>query len=196
MKNTLKFYRLAMMLVLSASFAFTSCSNDDDSDEPIVRCESPTVEAYVTETSATEATVYTATVIDATPAEVWSVLTDFDNMPNWSSNTLQGIDGELVNGAAIVAHFIVDTNGTILPVPHTLIYEEGKSFGWADPIIGFDGLTDNHMYVVEACGNKTLFKQTDTFTGTNANLTPAALANSIMPLYELFNAELKAEVEK
>lgn len=41
--------------------------------------------------------VYTEIIIDATPEEVWSVLTDFDQMSSWSSS-LQTITGIFENG--------------------------------------------------------------------------------------------------
>lgn len=170
---------------------FTSCQKDDET--PIVLCSGVQMQSYHTVVNDTTTSVYTDIVIDATSSEVWNVLRDFSNMPNWST-TLQGISGDISNGGSVVATYLFDT--LTFDAPHTLIYDEGQEFGWSDESNTYPGITDNHLFKVEACGDQTRFIQSDQFVGSNVNITTLSLAQLIQSQYEIFNAELKAEVEK
>ena len=83
----MKLRKLFFPLLTGIIITFSSCSNDDD--EMNVTCTpdtSLTIEtAFTEEISATHATVYTDIVINASASEVWEVVTNFENMPNWSS---------------------------------------------------------------------------------------------------------------
>ena len=104
------------------------------------------------------------------------------------------MEGEIFDGGSVNALF--DLGQGIVPFPHTLIYEDGVRYGWSDPVLGVAGLFDNHFYTVEAISEcQTRFIQTDAFQGSNPDITPIGLAAQIMPVYQLFNQQLKAEVE-
>lgn len=136
---------------------------------------------------------YTDIAIQATPEQVWEVLTDFGAMPTWSSS-LQRIEGKLSDGASVVVTFTIF--GMTFELDHTLIYVQGERYGWADPVAGYDGVTDHHLYIVgETDGNRTLFIQQDTYTGTSDAATARQLAEATAPVYTAFNRELRAEVE-
>lgn len=136
---------------------------------------------------------YTDIVIEATPEQVWEVLTDFETMPMWSSS-LQEIEGPLADGASVVVTFIIFD--MTFELDHTLIYADGEYFGWADPVFGYEGISDHHLYIVgETDGTHTLFIQEDTFTGTSEAATAQDLAQTVAPIYTAFNRELEAEVE-
>lgn len=160
-------------------------------------CDATMMSGDIAQLSATHATVNTSVLIDAAPVDVWAALTDFDNMATWSTGTLQGMTGDIQDGGSVVITFIfgVDENGEPISneIPHTLIYEEGRKFGWSDPFpddIG--GGRDNHVYRVEACGDKTLFVQSDEVVD---NPYAANFVTQLLPMYLTFNAELKAAVE-
>ncbi len=160
-------------------------------------CDATLMQGSITQRSAIHATVDTSVLIDASPTEVWATLTDFEAMAGWSSGTLQGMTGEIKDGGSVTITFIFGTteNGepNVMEIPHTLIYQDGRSFGWSDPFpdeIG--GGHDNHIYRVEACGNQTLFVQSDEVVG---NPYAANFVTQLLPMYQTFNTELKAEVE-
>ncbi len=160
-------------------------------------CDATLMHGNIAQISATHATVDTSVLIDATPAEVWAILTDFEAMAGWSSGTLQGMTGNLEDGGQVTIIFIFGTTEdgqpNIMTIPHTLIYEEGSVIGWSDPFpedIG--GGHDNHLYRVEPCGDQTLFVQSDEVVG---NPYAANFVAQLLPMYQAFNAELKAEVE-
>lgn len=109
-------------------------------------------------------------LINATAIDVRETLTDFDNMASWSTGTLQGMTGDIQDGGSVIITFIfgTDENGepNLMEIPHTLIYDEGGPFGWSDPFPEDNGGGhDNHLYLVDACGDQTLFIQSDEIVG-------------------------------
>ncbi|MCY4195257.1 MAG: SRPBCC domain-containing protein [bacterium] len=138
--------------------------------------------------------VYSDIVIEATPEQVWEVLTDFDSMPDWSSS-LQGVVGDLSEGGQATAIYL--NEGVAQEFPHILSWEEGRSFSWSDPIVFAPGIVDHHRFVVDSTdGSATLFVQTDQLTGDDAALPASVLAELLRGAYAQFNQELKAEVER
>jgi len=138
--------------------------------------------------------VYSDIVIEATPEQVWEVLTDFDAMPNWSSS-LQGVVGDLSDGGQATAIYL--NEGVPQEFPHILTWEEGRLFSWSDPLVFAPGIVDHHRFIVDRTdGSATLFVQTDQLTGDDANFPAPALAGFLTGLYAQFNQELKAEVER
>ena len=180
------------LFFLGVVLFFSSCSDDDDICVPDLTLRVDSSE--VTMIAADHYAVYTEVIINASAEETWEVLTDFANMPNWSS-TFQGLSGDIRDGGQVVANFLVQ--GDLLGFPHTLRFIDGVEFGWSDPIIGFDGIVDNHIYRVEAISDcQSRFIQTDEFRGSNPNVTLGDFAGLTIQSYQLFNQELKAEVEQ
>lgn len=139
--------------------------------------------------------VYTEVLIDAPPEKVWEVLTDFDRLSEWSNN-LVGLEGDFRDGGQIMVSFKAG------PVTQKLqrevkFFEEGRSFGWSDPL--FSGLSDRHIYQVNATDDgKTLFVQTDHVKGAHVHIgyhIGHQLAMGMMHAYVEFNRRLKARVE-
>lgn len=160
-------------------------------------CDATLMSGHMAQLSATHATVYTSVLINADAAEVWEVLTDFDTMSAWSTGTLQGMTGDIQDGGSVMITFIfgVDDSGApnAMQIPHTLIYEESEMFGWSDPFSeDIGGGHDNHIYQVQACGNQTLFVQSDEVVD---NPYAANFVSQLLPMYQAFNAELRAAVE-
>ena len=139
----------------------------------------------------------TEIVIDAPPAEVWAVLTDFENMPKWSSS-FQGLTGDFRNGGKVVARFRAGGDGNVREFPHVLTLKEGVSFQWSDPFAAAPTIRDNHTYMVEPFGDgQTRFTQVDEFTGApSGQLTTLAAANATRESYITFNRELRNEVNR
>jgi len=194
MFKKIKFSTPLVVLLVITNFLFISCSKDDIACKPDLTLQVET--ANTTEVSFTQANVYTDIIINAPAGKVWSVLRNFDNMPNWSSS-LQGITGNISNGGSVVVKFDLG-NGQVADISHSsFIYQEGVLFGWSDEVTIFPGIVDNHRYRVEAISDcQTRFIQTDEFIGTTAGTTPIAIADQVIGVYKTFNLELKAEVEK
>ena len=182
-----------VIALFATIFTFQSCSDDD------CEIELSGSTSEVTQISENHHSVYTDIIIDASTDDVWEVLTDFDNMPNWSTS-FQGLSGNIEDGEQVIATFLLaDSTGTLIAVdfPHTLSYNEGVQFSWSDPIPVFPGIRDNHHYMVEEISEcQTRFVQTDEFQGTDPLINTEAIAHSSEADYNQFNTELKTEVEK
>lgn len=190
MLSNIKFNKLLVIGTMSMSVFFISCSVCKINTKLQVETTN------TTEVSNTQANIYTDIVINAPANKVWAILTDFNNMPNWSS-TIKGLSGDIRNGGNVIVKVAL-ANGQIIDVPRSpLIYKDGILFGWSGEIKRFTGLSDNHKYKVEAISRcQTRFIQTEEFAGANPDITPIALANLSIERYKLFNQELKKEVEK
>lgn len=137
--------------------------------------------------------VYTEEIINAPVDKVWNELTNFKDMPSWSKS-LQSIDGEMKKDSDVTVKFI-DNTGSVNTYHHKLInYEQGKSFGWSDPFL--PGLTDNHIYKLEALeNNKTKLIQVDEANGFSSLFLGKIAANFMLRTYTEFNKTLKDRVE-
>ncbi|MDO5608769.1 MAG: SRPBCC family protein [Capnocytophaga sp.] len=138
---------------------------------------------------------YSDIIINAPAELVWQIVSDFENMKNWSS-TLVNITGELKDKGKVQSHFSFD--GRIWLADHTFTYKEGEYFGWSDPLTDdFQGNQDNHLFKVEAISeNQSRFVQTDEFTGENASKHSLTLARVAFDSYPKFNRELAEAVMK
>lgn len=150
----------------------------------------------INEISSLKTTIYTEIVINSPAKKVWETLMDFDKMPNWST-TIKGIYGEIQHGGSVIIKVDIG-NGQIIDVPRSpLIYKNGEFFGWSGEIKRLTGISDHHIYKVEAISKcQTRFIQTEEFTGSNPNITTSTLANQVIERYKTFNNELKKEVER
>ena len=139
--------------------------------------------------------VFTEIEINATPEQVWNVLTDWDKLKDWSSSFI-GISTErLVKGEVFVSYFKSPITGKAIEFEHICTdYEEGRKFGWSGDIIG--KTQDHHIYSVEPTQNgTTLFKQEDGLHGPHSRLLNFLAEHQMMSMYKKFNQELKERVE-
>lgn len=136
--------------------------------------------------------IYTEIIINAPQDRVWSVLTDFDQMPDWSK-TLQKVDGELTNGTQTAVDYIF--KGKLRHIKHSMVaFEEGAQFGWSDTLIPFS--KDYHIYRVESLPDgRSRFIQKDEVKGITAFLISKMLMKEMIDTYPVFNESLKLVAE-
>jgi len=140
-------------------------------------------------------TVFTEIEIDATPEQVWSVLTDWNKLKEWSSTFIGISVSKPVKGERIVSYFKNPVTGKTIELEHVCTdYEEGKKFGWSGDIIGT--IKDHHVYSLEPTQNgTTLFKQEDGLHGPHSKFFNFLAEHKMTALYKRFNKELKMRVE-
>ena len=142
--------------------------------------------------------VHTEIIIDAPAAEVWAVLTDWDEPLAWSTGFL-GVFGDIADGAPATVLYASPEGGTLELPRASLIYVEGVEFGWSEESPPpFNGFIDRHIYRVEPLSTtQTRFVQSDNYRviGPNEVFTSQSLAEALLPTYQQFNQELKAAVE-
>lgn len=180
-----------LALAVSTSFipALTNACEIDQS----VPLESYSTTVHTTDHHA----VYTEININASAEKVWSVLMDFETMPEWSP-ALQGIVGDLADGSAVTVLYKVGDR--VAEIPHVISFKDGTSFGWAEELKGpAPGIFDNHLYKVEAISEcQTRFIQSDAFKGVSTEQperTTAFFAERVLGSYRSFNTALKKQVE-
>ena len=136
--------------------------------------------------------VRTSIEIDAPHDVVWSVLTDFSSMPEWSSS-FQGLEGDFRDGGRVTARFRM--MGFEQRFDHELkFFEDGVQFGWSDPLGA--GFTDRHVYRVEPLLNgRARLVQSDEPHGPSVRVFGGVIGRQTVAAYQVFNRELKARAE-
>ncbi|MEM7332402.1 MAG: SRPBCC domain-containing protein [Chloroflexota bacterium] len=148
----------------------------------------------VQETASDTLYIHTEVEIDAPPERVWSILTDWKNLTEWS-NSLVNLKGDFQRGGEVVVTVKVGIGNVTRDLKHKLIeFEDGRTFGWSDPFM--PGMTDHHIYLVEPLPNgNSRFVQTDQVQGIGKYLLGGLVARTNMQTYVLFNRSLKERAE-
>lgn len=139
--------------------------------------------------------VFTEIEINATPEKVWSVLTDWDKLKEWSSSFIGISVSKPVKGERFVSYFKKPITGGKIELEHICTdYEEGKKFGWSGDIIG--KITDHHIYsIAPTQQGTTIFRQEDGLHGPHSKFFNFLAKHKMTAMYKKFNKELKIRVE-
>lgn len=140
--------------------------------------------------------IKTEILINATPEKVWSVLTNFDNYPNWNP-FLKSIKGEVKVGNKITARMEPPETKGMTFNPRILTFETNKELSWIGHLL-FAGLFDGkHKFELIDNGNgTTTFRQSEKFKGILVPLLKTQLDNNTKKGFEEMNKKLKELVEK
>ena len=125
--------------------------------------------------------IYTEIIIDGPKDRVWSVLMDFDHMPQWSK-TLQKVKGNLSSGSKSKVDYILKNK--LREIKHRMVdFEEGNQFGGSDTLIPL--AKDYHMYRVESLPDgRSKFIQKDEVKGITASLIAKMLMDEMIKTYQ------------
>ncbi|MEJ8597479.1 SRPBCC domain-containing protein [Riemerella anatipestifer] len=109
--------------------------------------------------------IKTEILINATPEKVWSILTNFDNYPNWNP-FIKSIKGEVKIGNKIKVSIQPPNSKEMTFKPRVLAFETNKELRWIGHLL-FKGLFDGeHKFELIDNGNgTTTFKQSEKFKG-------------------------------
>lgn len=137
---------------------------------------------------------HTEIIIDATPEQVWSVLTDTESYPNWNEIILK-MDGKIEDKGKVDVLFKAGPKAKPQLFHNTLFVEDGEQFYWSQ--VQTMGIKDRHCFRVEAMDDgKTKFIQSDQALGGMTWLIGKTAVNIQQTVYPMFNRSLKAEVER
>ncbi len=140
--------------------------------------------------------LYTSIVINATPAKVWEVLTNFNSYPDWNP-FIRSINGTPAPGNTIQVTLQPPNSKPILMKPRVLVFEQQKELRWIGslgiPYI-FDG---EHVFRLEenSDGTSTLH-HFERFRGILIPFLSTLIEKTTRDGFELMNAALKQRVEK
>lgn len=179
-----------LMICIMSSTLITNAKTDQHMTDSTT---SETVK--VEKLKASHRTIYTDIIINATPEQVWSVLTDTKSYKDWATFLID-IQGEIKDSSLITAVFQLDPSKDKKNIiDHTISVQEGVEFFWAEK--GPGGIRDNHHFKVEAADNGTTrFIQSDEIMKGVTWLIGGNLSKTYADGYQAFNRALKAEVER
>ncbi|MEV6839566.1 SRPBCC domain-containing protein [Streptomyces sp. NPDC051133] len=137
--------------------------------------------------------------IDATPEEVWQVLTDFADYPRWNpfmtSARVTSSGGRLTDGAhlRIVMH---DAHGDTTFTPRVQAAVPGRELRWLGKM-GPGWIADGqHRFVIERIGpGRVRLTQSERFTGVAVPFVQGMLKSDTLPQFGAMNAALARRAE-
>ncbi|HXY93136.1 MAG TPA: SRPBCC domain-containing protein [Acidimicrobiia bacterium] len=132
--------------------------------------------------------------LDATPSEVWDVLTDFAAYPEWNP-FITSISGPAVPGEHLRVDLRSPGGRTVTMKPRVRSAVPARQLSWLGHL-GIPGLFDGeHEFVIEPGSNgSSRFTQRETFRGALVPFLGRLLAQTEQGFVAM-NAALKARVE-
>lgn len=140
--------------------------------------------------------IKTEIIIHATPEKVWSVLTNFNNYPNWNP-FIKSIKREVKVGNKILVTIEPPETKGMTFKPKVLTFDPNKELTWLGHLL-FAGLFDGrHTFQLVDNGNgTTTFKQFEKFKGILVPLFKKQLDYNTRKGFEEMNQKLKELAEK
>lgn len=133
--------------------------------------------------------------IDAPPAAVWAVLTDFEAYPEW--NPALEIAGEAVAGTRLEVTMDYENTRPMTFRPKVLLADEPTEFRWKGQLF-VPGLYDGeHRFELAALdgGERTRLKQAESFRGVLVGLINRRIGDDVEAGFVRANEALKRRVE-
>jgi hypothetical protein len=136
---------------------------------------------------------FSATIdIDATPLEVWTVLTDLASYPDWNP-LFPTASGELAVGKVVTLKSLQPRGRTMTVKATILAVKPGAELRWTAGLKGIIG--GEHAFVLSPLGGGTRLDQSESFGGLLVPLSGKALARAETSFREL-NEAVKARAER
>jgi hypothetical protein len=147
-------------------------------------------------TNAMAKEIKTEILINATPEKVWSILTNFEQYPNWNP-FIKPITGEAKVGNKISVRIEPPLSKGMTFKPKILVYETNKQFRWIGHLL-FPRLFDGeHIFeLIDNQNGTTTFKQSEIFKGILVPFFKKKLDNNTKKGFEEMNVKLKELAEK
>lgn len=135
--------------------------------------------------------IKTSIIIQASPASVWEVLTNFDRYMDWNP-FIKSIKGDAVVGKTITVSF-----GKMTFKPIVLVYDKNQKFEWIGHLF-FKGIFDGkHTFELIDNGNgTTTLLQSETFKGVLVPFLGKMLRDEVPANFKSMNEALKKRVEE
>lgn len=139
--------------------------------------------------------IRTELVIHASPAVVWSVLTDFAQYPSWNP-FIKWIKGEAIQGSTIIARIEPPGASGMTFKPVVLSARPQQEFRWLGHLF-IPGLFDGeHIFeLYENSDGSTTFVQREEFKGLLVGLFTKMLDTNTVQGFEAMNRKLKERAE-
>ncbi len=140
-------------------------------------------------------TLSSSIIINATPSEVWQVLTDFASYPSWNPFIKQ-LTGEVAVGETIQVTLHPPGGSPMTFKPKVLAFDALREFRWLGKLWVkrlFDG---EHRFLLQDNGDgTTTFHHSEQFSGILVPLLQKMLDTKTRAGFEQMNEALKNRVE-
>lgn len=132
--------------------------------------------------------------IDATPAEVWHVLTDLDAYAEWNPFIVSA-QGAVAVGETLKNRLNPPGGRPMTFRPTVTVVEPNRTFEWLGQL-GVPRLFDGrHRFDLEPTPSGTLLRHTEHFNGVLVRLMKKSLDGSTLTGFNAMNRALKNRVE-
>jgi hypothetical protein len=140
--------------------------------------------------------IKTEILINATSEKIWSILTNFDNYPNWNP-FIKSINGEVKVGGKIKVRIEPPQAKGMIFTPIILTFVTYKELSWLGHLL-FAGIFDGeHKFeLINNANGTTTFIQSEKFTGILVSLFKKQLDNNTKKGFEEMNKKLKELTEE
>ncbi len=140
--------------------------------------------------------IKTEIIINATPGKVWSILTKFEDYPNWNP-FIKSIKGEVKIGSKIIVRIEPPQSKGMTFKPKILTYNTNKELSWLGHFL-FAGIFDGeHKFELIDNGNgTTTFRQSEKFKGILVPLFKEMLDNNTINGFNEMNEKIKELAER
>ena len=132
----------------------------------------------------------TSITIQATPQEVWAVLTNFEEYPSWNPY-IKSLTGNVKVGQKIKVDL-----GKMKFTPKVLVFEDNSEFKWSGHLL-FPGVFDgkHRFQLLDNGDGTTTFIQSEEFKGILVPLFKKKLLTETKVDFEKMNLAIKQKVE-
>ena len=133
--------------------------------------------------------------IEASPARVWDILTDFEKFPDWNP-FIKSLSGDVAVGQTIQVRIRPPGGSAMSFTPTVLSFEKYKELRWLGKffIKGlFDG--EHRFELVDQGDNTTTFRQSEEFRGFLVPFFKKMIEGNTRIGFEAMNQKLKERAE-
>ncbi|MBT32511.1 MAG: polyketide cyclase [Thalassobius sp.] len=133
--------------------------------------------------------------IQASAQDVWKVLMDFENYPNWNP-FIKSISGEKHVGCKLKVNIQPEGMSEQQFLPNVLKNEENREFRWLGKFL-VKGLFDGeHYFKLREENGKVIFTHGENFSGLLVGILLKMIGAKTQAGFEQMNQALKEKVEK
>ena len=133
--------------------------------------------------------------IDASPDQVWAVLSDFASYPDWNPFIVSAT-GTLEPGARLALRMQPVGASATTVRPHVVEATAGQRLRWLGRL-GVPGVFDaEHDFTLQPQGSGTMLVQREVFRGVLVPLFSRMLSRTTLPAFVAMNEALKEKVEE
>jgi len=139
--------------------------------------------------------IKTEILMHSSPEAVWSILTNFDDYPNWNP-FIKSIDGNIQVGNTFKARIQPPGSKAMTFKPRVLTFEQNKKFSWLGHLF-IKGLFDGeHIFELIDHGNQTTtLIQKEIFTGILVPVFDKLMRENTIKGFEAMNEKIKEIAE-